>query len=99
MPIPITGRIARQSARRPWLTLGVWAALLVVALMSAGTIGEHVTSARAAILEGLDELGISLDELVNFGKCRHKVCVIANRFNLHHFPPLMKRIVWASILS
>ena len=46
MPIPITGRIARQSARRPWLTLGVWAALLVVALMSAGTIGEHVTSAQ-----------------------------------------------------
>jgi putative drug exporter of the RND superfamily len=46
MPIPITGRIARQSARRPWLTLSVWAALLVVALMSAGTIGEHVTSAQ-----------------------------------------------------
>lgn len=46
MPIPITGRIARQSARRPWLTLGVWAALLVVALMSAATIGEHVTSAQ-----------------------------------------------------
>ena len=46
MPIPITGRIARQSARRPWLTLSVWAAVLVVALMSAGTIGEHVTSAQ-----------------------------------------------------
>ena len=46
MPIPITGRIARQSARRPWLTLSVWAALLVIALMSAGTIGEHVTSAQ-----------------------------------------------------
>lgn len=46
MPIPITGRIARQSARRPWLTLSVWAALLVVALMSAGTIGEHVTTAQ-----------------------------------------------------
>jgi putative drug exporter of the RND superfamily len=46
VPIPITGRIARQSARRPWLTLSVWAALLVVALMSAGTIGEHVTSAQ-----------------------------------------------------
>ena len=46
MPIPITGRIARQSARRPWLTLSVWAALLVVALMSTGTIGEHVTSAQ-----------------------------------------------------
>ena len=50
MPIPITGRIARQSARRPWLTLSVWAALLVVALMSAGTIGEHVTSAQKNLI-------------------------------------------------
>ena len=31
------------------------------AVLFGGGIGEHVTSVRAAILEGLDELGISLD--------------------------------------
>lgn len=61
MPIPITGRIARQSARRPWLTLGVWAALLIVALMSAGTIGEHVTSAQKNLVSTEADRAAELD--------------------------------------
>ena len=61
MPIPITGRIARQSARRPWLTLGVWAALLVVALMSAGSIGEHVTSAQKNLVTTEADRAAELD--------------------------------------
>jgi acetate kinase len=43
--------------------LGAYVAALggADAVLFGGGIGEHVTSVRAAILEGLDELGISLD--------------------------------------
>jgi RND superfamily putative drug exporter len=43
MQVGITGRIARAAATRPWLTLGVWAVIIAVALGFAGTIGEYVT--------------------------------------------------------
>jgi len=43
MKVGITGRIARAVAKRPWLTLGIWAAIIAVALGFAGTIGQYVT--------------------------------------------------------
>jgi RND superfamily putative drug exporter len=39
----LTGRLARASARRPWLTLGLWAAALAVALPLAGQAEGVVT--------------------------------------------------------
>ena len=44
MKVGITGRIARASATRPWLTLGVWAAIIAVAFVFAGTIGDYITT-------------------------------------------------------
>jgi RND superfamily putative drug exporter len=40
----ITGRIARASARRPWLVIGLWVALLVVGGMLAAGIGDVLTT-------------------------------------------------------
>ncbi|HSK97808.1 MAG TPA: MMPL family transporter, partial [Euzebyales bacterium] len=40
---PLTGRLARASARRPWLTIGLWAATLAVALPLAGQVDGAVT--------------------------------------------------------
>ncbi|WP_430867922.1 MMPL family transporter [Demequina aurantiaca] len=44
MTLGITGRIARASASRPWLTIGIWGAILVGAVVLAGSLGNHVTS-------------------------------------------------------
>ena len=43
MPNRLTGRLAHASARRPWLTLGLWAAALAVALPLAGQAEGVVT--------------------------------------------------------
>ena len=43
MPNRLTGRLARASARRPWLTLGLWTAALAVALPLAGQAEGVVT--------------------------------------------------------
>lgn len=40
----ITGRIARTSARRPWLVIGLWAALLVLGGMLASGVGDVLTT-------------------------------------------------------
>ncbi len=40
----ITERIARASARRPWLVIGLWIALLVVGGMLAGGVGDVLTT-------------------------------------------------------
>ena len=50
MRTPLTGRLARASARRPWLTIGLWAAALAVAVSSpaAGTIRFTSPAASAA---------------------------------------------------
>jgi RND superfamily putative drug exporter len=39
----ITGRLARASARRPWLTIGLWVAALAVALPLAGQAEGAIT--------------------------------------------------------
>ncbi|MFW2512753.1 MMPL family transporter [Demequina sp. SO4-13] len=42
--IGLTGRIARASARRPWLTIGAWLTILVAAAILAGSVGNYVNS-------------------------------------------------------
>jgi RND superfamily putative drug exporter len=39
-----TDRLARASARRPWLVVGAWAVLLVLAAVSAPALGDALTS-------------------------------------------------------
>jgi RND superfamily putative drug exporter len=41
-----TGRIAAVAARRPWITLGVWALALTGALLLAGGLGDAVTDTQ-----------------------------------------------------
>ena len=51
MRTPLTGRLARASARRPWLTIGLWAAALAVALPLAGQAEGAVTLEVRAIAD------------------------------------------------
>ena len=41
---PTPERLAQFSVRRPWTVVGIWAATLVVALVSASMIGEVLTT-------------------------------------------------------
>lgn len=43
MNIGMTGHIARASARRPWVTLGLWVLGLTVAAYAAGYLGDALT--------------------------------------------------------
>ena len=43
MKIGLTGRIARASARRPWITLGLWLVGLVGAVYLAGSLGDALS--------------------------------------------------------
>lgn len=43
MRTSLTGRIAHGSARRPWLTVGVWLVALAGAIYAAGGLGDAVT--------------------------------------------------------
>ena len=43
MKIGLTGRIARASARRPWLTLGLWLVGLAGAVYAAGFLGDALS--------------------------------------------------------
>ncbi len=42
--IGFTGRLARASARRPWLTIGMWGLVLVGAFSLAGSVNDHVST-------------------------------------------------------
>ena len=42
MKLGITGRIARTSAKRPWLTIGAWVVGLAIAGIAAGSIGDSL---------------------------------------------------------
>ena len=42
MKLGITGRIAKASAARPWLTIGAWAVGLAIAGIAAGSIGDSL---------------------------------------------------------
>ncbi|WP_062384075.1 MMPL family transporter [Demequina iriomotensis] len=43
MELGITGRIARASAARPWLTIAAWALALAAAIVAAGGLGDALT--------------------------------------------------------
>lgn len=42
MKLGATGRVARASAKRPWLTMGAWAVGLVIAAIAAGSLGDSL---------------------------------------------------------
>ncbi len=62
MKVGITGRIARASATRPWLTLGVWAAIIAIAFMFAGSIGNYVTTEQRNLVTTEANRAEDLDE-------------------------------------
>ncbi|MBN2177438.1 MAG: MMPL family transporter [Demequinaceae bacterium] len=62
MKVGITGRIARASARRPRVTIGVWAAVLIVALYFAGSVDQHVTMEVQNLVITESDAGTDLDE-------------------------------------
>jgi RND superfamily putative drug exporter len=43
MKLSFTGRIARASARRPWLTISAWVVAIAAAFVAAGGLGDVVT--------------------------------------------------------
>jgi RND superfamily putative drug exporter len=57
----LPGRLARASARRPWLTLGLWAVVLVFALQLAGQAGEHVQLLSRNLVTLESDAGRELD--------------------------------------
>ncbi|MCY7365926.1 MAG: MMPL family transporter [Frankiaceae bacterium] len=59
---PLTGRLARASARRPWLTIGLWAATLAVALPLAGQVDGAVTPHVRNLVTTESDAGRELDE-------------------------------------
>jgi len=59
----LTGRLARASARRPWLTLGLWAAALAVALPLAGQAEGVVTPEVRNLITTESDKGNELDTL------------------------------------
>ena len=42
MKLGITGRIAKASAKRPWLTIGAWAVGIAIAAIAAGSLGDSL---------------------------------------------------------
>ena len=62
MSIGLTGRLARASARRPYLTLVVWAGVLVVGMYFAGTIDKYVTADVVTYVTSDSDEGTALDE-------------------------------------
>ena len=43
MKLSLTGRIARTSAARPWLTIAVWVLALTASIYAAGGLGGALT--------------------------------------------------------
>lgn len=62
MSIGLTGRLARASARRPYLTLAAWAGVVVVAMYFAGTIDKYVTTDVVTYVTSDSDEGTALDE-------------------------------------
>jgi RND superfamily putative drug exporter len=62
MRTSLTGRLARASARKPWLTIGVWAATLAVALPLAGQVDGAVTPDVRNLVTTESDAGRELDE-------------------------------------
>jgi RND superfamily putative drug exporter len=62
MSIGFTGRVAQASARRPWLTIGIWGVVLAIAVCFAGSIGRYITSDMHNLVTTESDAGAQLDE-------------------------------------
>ena len=62
MSVGITGRIAQVSARRPWLTIAVWGAVLVAALGFAGSIDRYLTAESINLVTTESDSGFALND-------------------------------------
>ncbi len=60
--IGFTGRLARASARRPWLTLAAWAAVLVGAFYLAGTVSDYTTIESKNLVTTESDTAIGLND-------------------------------------
>ncbi len=63
MNVGFTGRIARSSARRPWVTLSVWAVALAAAVYFAGGLGDVVTQSDRNLITTESDHANDLREL------------------------------------
>ena len=61
MRTPLTGRLARASARRPWLTIGLWGVCLGIALPLAGQVEGAVTPDVRNLVTTESDEGRNLD--------------------------------------
>jgi len=50
MKLGFTGRIARASAARPWLTIGAWVIGLAIAGIAAGSVGDSLVQEDKALI-------------------------------------------------
>ena len=50
MKLGMTGRIARASAARPWLTIGAWVVGLAIAAIAAGSLGDSLVQEDKALI-------------------------------------------------
>ena len=62
MSVGITGRIAQVSARRPWLTIAVWGAVLVAALGLAGSVDKYLTAESVNLVTTESDTGFELND-------------------------------------
>jgi putative drug exporter of the RND superfamily len=62
MSVGLTGRIARASARRPWLTGGVWGVVLATALVLASSLSQHITTDVHNLVTTESDTGTALNE-------------------------------------
>lgn len=60
--VGLTGRIARSSARRPWLTIAVWAVVLVAALGLAGSVDKYLTAESVNLVTTESDTGFALND-------------------------------------
>jgi len=61
MKVGITGRLARASATRPWVTVSAWAAVLVTALYFAGSVEQYVSIEEKNYVTTEADAGFALD--------------------------------------
>lgn len=62
-PVGITGKLARRSARRPWLTVGIWLGIVVIAVSMAATGLGSVLTQEFSVRTDMESL--TADDLIN----------------------------------
>lgn len=62
MRVGFTGRIARASAARPWLTIAAWAVGLTAAVLAAGSLGDALVQDDKALTPTESETAVQIVE-------------------------------------